>query len=103
MKVQTVFIALTMTVGLLAVTQVQAANIERGKELVQENCMTCHDSIMGGNGNEIYTRPNRRIHSLSELRQQVKRCKNSLKEPWPDDQIDDVVSYLNQTFYKFGK
>ena len=42
-------------------------------------------------------------NSLSELRHQVNRCTTSLEEPWPDDQIDDVVAYLNRNFYKFGE
>jgi len=35
------------------------------------------------------------------LRSQVKRCKNSMGVSWPEDQIDDVVAYLNSMYYKF--
>ena len=103
MKPQIAFIAFAVSAASLFVATTHAADLERGKELHQENCMSCHDSIMGGNGNQIYTRPNRHINSLSELRHQVKRCKTSLEEPWPDDQINDVVAYLNKNFYKFGE
>jgi len=81
----------------------QSADIQRGKKLHNQNCIHCHASIVGGNGTAIYTRPNRRIDSLTALNKQVHRCKNSLGVSWPEDQIQDVVAYLNQTFYHFKK
>ena len=81
----------------------QAADAERGKSLHDENCTRCHISMMGGDGSGIYTREDRRIESLPALRKQVNRCKDSLGAPWPPDQIDDLVLYLNQTFYHFGE
>ena len=78
-----------------------AADIERGKSLHQDNCIECHVSIQGGDGSGIYTRPDRRIDSLPALRSQVNRCKNSMGVSWPEDQIDDVVAYLNSMYYKF--
>ena len=78
-----------------------AADVNRGKSLHDDNCIECHVSIQGGDGSGIYTRQDRRIDSLSALRSQVKRCKNSMGVPWPDDQIDDVVAYLNNMYYKF--
>lgn len=78
-----------------------AADIQRGKQLHDENCLKCHTSIMGGDPNSIYTREDHRMTSLAALDKQVRRCKTSLGVSWPDDQIDDVVAYLNQTFYKF--
>jgi mono/diheme cytochrome c family protein len=78
-----------------------AADIARGKSLHDDNCVECHVSIQGGDGSGIYTRPDRRIDSLPALRSQVKRCKNSMGVSWPEDQIDDVVAYLNSMYYKF--
>jgi len=78
-----------------------AADLKRGKELVQENCVKCHADMMGGDGSKIYTREDRRIDSLEALNKQVHRCKNSLGVSWPEDQIADVVAYLNKTYYKF--
>lgn len=91
--------AMTLLVG----TSSFAADIERGKQLHDENCLKCHTSIMGGDPNTIYTREDRRIGSFAALDKQVRRCKTSLGASWPDDQIDDVVTYLNETFYKFDK
>jgi len=96
-------ISIAAGVLFLASTSSFAADIERGKQLHEENCLKCHTSIMGGDPNSIYTREDRRIGSLAALDKQVRRCKTSLGVSWPDDQIDDVVTYLNETFYKFGK
>ncbi len=82
-------------------TPALASDINRGKSLHDDNCIECHVSIQGGDGSGIYTRPDRRIDSLPALRSQVNRCKNSMGVSWPQDQIDDVVTYLNRTYYKF--
>ncbi len=93
----------TLTAVLLSAltTTVMAADTERGKSLHDDNCVECHVSIVGGDGTGIYTRPDRRIESLPALRSQVQRCKNSMGVSWPEDQIDDVVAYLNKLYYQF--
>ncbi len=78
-----------------------AGNIETGRELHQENCISCHQAKMGGDGSGIYIREDRRMESFSALNKQVRRCKTSLGVPWPEHQIKDVIFYLNETFYKF--
>lgn len=78
-----------------------ASDVNRGKSLHDDNCIECHVSIQGGDGSGIYTRADRRIDSLPALRSQVNRCKNSMGVSWPQDQIDDVVAYLNSMYYKF--
>lgn len=78
-----------------------ALDIERGMELHDENCISCHAAIYGHKGNKIYTRANRKIETLMGLEAQLKRCKNSLGTNWPEDQILDVQYYLNTKFYHF--
>lgn len=96
---------LTTMLLLLVTGLAQAGDAERGRELHQENCIRCHASMQGGiygaDGTGIYVRENRRIDSLEGLYNQVRRCKTSLGVSWPEDQIEDVVTYLNQNFYKF--
>jgi mono/diheme cytochrome c family protein len=72
-----------------------AANIEHGKTLVEQHCTRCHDT-------GVYSRPDRRVGSLEALKNQVKRCELSQSLQWPQSNIDDVVAYLDATFYKFG-
>ena len=84
----------------LLIANTQAANPAHGKDLHDANCLSCHSSLMGGNPNMIYTRSDRRVNSIDGLRNQVTRCKTTVGVPWPEDQIEDVVEYLNNNFYK---
>jgi mono/diheme cytochrome c family protein len=72
-----------------------AANIEHGKMLYEQHCTRCHDT-------RVHTRPDRRIGSLEALQRQVNRCEHNASVNWPQQDVDDVVGYLNDTFYKFG-
>ena len=98
MRANKIYIVLSL---LLIAGTVAAGDIEKGRELHSENCINCHASMMGGDGTGIYTRPDRRIEDYAGLKKQVKRCKNSLGVSWPEHQIDDLLTYLNTTFYKF--
>jgi len=79
----------------------QAADAAHGKELHNSSCQSCHASLTGGDAAQIYTRPERRVTSSDALKKQVNRCKSSVGVAWFDDDVDDVVEYLNTTFYKF--
>ena len=84
-----------ITLGLAAASNpLLAADVEKGKKLQQKNCMSCHDD-------EMYTRDNRFIKNESSLRTQVKRCESTLGLTWFDEEVDDVTTYLNQSFYHF--
>lgn len=93
--------ALSFGLSLSLVNTAHAVDLKRGKQLLEENCIKCHASMVGGDGSGIYTRADRRIDSLDALNAQVHRCKTSLGVSWPEDQIADVVAYLNKTYYKF--
>lgn len=93
---------LTAIVGsLLLASTVQAANFQRGEQLHNNQCTACHAARFGNNGAEIYTRPNHRVQSFEGLQRQVNRCKNNLEITWFDEDVADVVEYLNQQYYKF--
>lgn len=62
--------------------------------LVDQSCVSCH-------GPEVYTRADRRVHSLSDLDKQVRMCEQNLGLRWFDDQVDAVTTLLNDRFYKF--
>jgi cytochrome c553 len=71
-----------------------AAQASQGKALVEKHCTSCHDD-------SVYTREERRITTLQGLQKQVQRCELSLGLKWFDDDIADVVAYLNETYYRF--
>lgn len=79
----------------------QAADAKRGEQLHNSQCVSCHAGRFGNNGNDIYTRDNRRVTSLAGLKKQVTRCRDNLKVVWFDEDVDDVTAYLNKQFYKF--
>ena len=92
---------LALAMPLLVSQQLHATDVAHGKELHNNHCTQCHIRIMGNDGSEIYTRENRRIHSLDALNQQVHRCKDSMGADWPEDHIQDVVAFLNKKYYHF--
>jgi hypothetical protein len=68
--------------------------LARGEKLVQESCTKCH-------GDEMYTRKDRKVTSLDALGKQVRRCRDNIDITWFDEDISDVVAYLNSKYYKF--
>ena len=88
------FIIYTSILLAVALGPAQAENVEAGKKLVDANCNHCH-------GSEVYTRSDRRVGSLPQLRNQVQRCELALGLKWFDDEIDNASAYLNHQFYKF--
>lgn len=83
--------------ALLVVTLSQAtsaADTGHGENLVMEHCTGCHDD-------SVYTRKERRVTTHDGLQNQVRRCELQLGLKWFDDDISDVVTYLNDQYYKF--
>ena len=70
------------------------ADAEHGQKLHDQQCMKCHDS-------GVYTREDRRVADRDALVKQVKRCELNLGLQWFDTDVNDVVQYLNQSYYKF--
>ena len=64
------------------------------EHLYQENCVSCH-------GSEVYTRSDRKVDSLTGLRNQVQRCEQNLGLTWFEEEITGVTDYLNQNYYQF--
>ncbi|MGP1718399.1 MAG: c-type cytochrome [Methylophilus sp.] len=97
--------ALVITVlSALLVTPVHAASkadFQAGEKLVKTHCISCHASSFGGDGSGIYTREYRKVRSLNGLKAQVTNCNTMLNLKWFDDDEQQVVQYLNQTYYHF--
>lgn len=98
----------TLTIRLICCTALlgwQAfanAAVADGKTLHNANCIQCHAQMKGGDGSNIYTRTDRRVQDMPGLSKQVTRCTNSLGLAWTQQQHQDVVDYLNSSYYKFG-
>jgi mono/diheme cytochrome c family protein len=95
-------VALAATVG-AAAAQAPLANADAnaGKALHDKDCIGCHAQRFGGDATRIYTRPDRRVRTLAQLRAQVALCNTQLgKQYFPDDE-DNVAAYLARDYYHF--
>ncbi|MGC8733388.1 MAG: c-type cytochrome [Halothiobacillaceae bacterium] len=79
---------------ILTAPAAQAADLALGKKLYSENCVKCH-------GAEKYARPDRKVHSMSNLKTYVQGCATNLSLSWFEDEVDAVTAYMNKEFYKF--
>ena len=75
---------------------------EFGKKLFDHyNCNKCHNKKMGGDGNTIFTRPNRKVTSQQQLSAQIEVCTKNVGADLSAQEKIDLTAYLNQNFYKF--
>lgn len=75
-------------------TALLPGNTATGKKLHAANCVGCHDD-------KVYTRSPRRVNSVGGLIGQVEACNQQLKKGLSKDQLNDLIAYLNETYYKF--
>ncbi|HIO93523.1 MAG TPA: hypothetical protein EYG68_11885 [Leucothrix mucor] len=81
---------------LIAGSTFAAGDAEKGKATFAESqCMQCHQS------DELFTREDRKVATLTALDSQVRKCDAQLSTNLFDDEIEDVVAYLNEAYYKF--
>lgn len=71
-----------------------AADASKGEKLHNAKCTGCHDTRQ-------YTRPNRIVHTLDDLHARVQFCDSASGANFSMEDIDDVVAFLNEKFYKF--
>ncbi|PWR00233.1 hypothetical protein [Leucothrix pacifica] len=72
-----------------------AGDATNGKVLFEKrDCLSCH-------GTEAFTSEDRKIKNLKALEVQVRLCDSNLNNNWFDEEIHDVVAYLNEQYYKF--
>jgi mono/diheme cytochrome c family protein len=72
-----------------------------GKALHDKTCIGCHAGMFGGDGNKMYTRPDRKTQSAEQLEARISGCNSNTGAGWfPGDEAH-VAAYLNQKHYKF--
>ncbi len=100
-----VFFSLFSCMGIPAIASAEAmlfGDSEKGEVYAQQKCTSCHISRFGNEGNEIYTRSDRRIKTVEGLGQQVQFCNANTGAGFSEEQQDDITAYLNERFYQFG-
>jgi len=77
-------------------------NAETGKQLVVKyDCNSCHKGIVGGDGNSIYTRPNRIVTGADILIDRMEQCSGAIGKNLTTQEKLDLAAHLNQTYYHF--
>jgi len=72
-----------------------------GKTLHNKSCVSCHTSMFGGDGSQMYSRDNRKIKNAKQLAARVSACNANSGAGWfPEDEAH-VTAYLNQQYYQF--
>ena len=66
----------------------------KGKALHGRHCTGCHAT-------GVYTRPDRGVRSVEGLTGRVRLCNTQLKTGLSNDELNDLVRYLNESFYRF--
>jgi mono/diheme cytochrome c family protein len=93
-KTQNITSLLLLLFVLFIETTAYASAPDSGELLHEGNCQHCHQP-------EVYTRPDRMVNNLSQLKQRVKQCELMNDLMWFEEEVDAVTSYLNKNFYLF--
>lgn len=89
--------ALLPIIAVLSVSA-QAATLPgdatKGKKTHEANCMSCHND-------SVYKRENHKVKNLAGLTEQIRNCEHMTDVTPGKTQVNDLVKYLNETYYKF--
>jgi mono/diheme cytochrome c family protein len=76
--------------------------VEEGKALHDKNCLACHAGKTDNRPSQLYTRENRRVNDKEALQKQVEFCNEMLGLMLFDNEIQDIVTYLDTEYYQFS-
>ena len=66
-----------------------------GKRSYDANCMGCHDT-------SVFTRKDRVVQSLDDLKKQLASCAHMAKKEFSEGETLSLLKYLNDQFYHFN-
>jgi len=78
----------------LSVTAAAAGDPARGAKL--------HDDCLGCHGTELYVPPRAKVKTLSALKKETEKWNDRMNPKFTKQEIEDLVAWLNATFYKFS-
>jgi mono/diheme cytochrome c family protein len=93
-KAQLLLVGLAFAVAVPLLAQPAPPAPSRGELLYRTQCIACHDT-------QVHWRQNRLVTDWPSLSAQVRRWQANAGLQWTDEEIDEVVRYLNSTIYKF--
>ena len=80
----------------LASTPALAQQTQRGRELYETQCATCHTE-------RLHEREKSKIRSYGDLRAEVIRWSRETRQRFTPEDIEDVVRFLDRTHYRLEK
>jgi mono/diheme cytochrome c family protein len=79
-----------------------STNVAAGRALSDRDCIACHQQKFSP-PEAIYLRPDRRVNTLAQLKAQVARCNAELPTQYFPEEEEQLVDYLNATFYRLPR
>lgn len=77
-------------------------NVAAGRALSERDCVACHRQKYGS-PEAIYLRADRRVNTFAQLQAQVARCNAELPTQYFPEEEEQLVEYLNHTFYRLPR
>ncbi len=103
MNVKFIFTLILLSVTVTAqATPFAKGDAATGKKIFdQHKCNSCHISKLGGDGNAMFTRAERKVKTPASLATQITRCSTNLGLMLFEEDEAHLGAYLNKNFYKF--
>lgn len=98
---------ITLLLSLLLVSMPALANpfpkgdAKIGKTLHDKSCLSCHVSMVGGDGSAIYSRLERKAKTPQQLQARIRNCNANVGANWIPEEENHVAAYLNNAYYHF--
>ena len=79
----------------------EGGDAKQGKKTFDEKkCNSCHEAMINGGPDAIFTRKDRKVTNPEQLVAQMKRC-SSVGITLTAQEEKNIGAYLNNAFYKF--
>lgn len=72
-----------------------------GKTLHDKSCVSCHVSMVGGDGSAMYSRLERKVKTVQQLQARIRACNANVGANWFPDEENHAGAYLNKAYYHF--
>ncbi len=97
------FFLLLLATGAAHADPFAKGNAANGRKLfAQYDCNSCHKGKVGGDGNAIFTRPDRIVTNADKLIDRMEQCSGAIGKNLTTQEKLDLAALLNQTYYHFN-
>jgi len=76
-----------------------SGDAKTGQKLFEQHqCNSCHAKLMGGDGNAIFTRADRKVHTAVALFEQMDACSGNIGVKLTPQDKQHLGAYLNRYY-----